>query len=168
MYTTVYKEDATEKTMTVELRDSSNNVVQYDIYNSALDLIKSSRDGVVTEYSRDDTGLITGQTVGQYSTTIAYSEDARTATYTDEFNEQTVYNIDTTWGGVKSITLPDGSVITNECDGDMSVLERKIFGTAANQRENIFSYLDGNLTSLVGDGLSYAFTHSPLNLPHLL
>ena len=169
VYTTVYKEDATEKTMTVELWDNEGVVCQYKVYNEQLDIIKENNgDAASIIYCRNNSGLITEQTVsGHYSTTTAYDESAGTATYTDEFGNQTVYNIDTTWGGVKSITLPDGSVITNECNADMSVLERKIFGTAANQRENVFSYSGGNLTSLVGDGLSYEFNYTDGDLTQI-
>ena len=135
--------------------------------NANMDVIQTVVDGVTTNYTRAN-DLVTGETVKGIGTVInlcerttAYSEvnGNPTITATDEFLESTVYTLDPVWGTVKSVTLPDGTVVTDEYDDDMCARMKRTFGNAAG-RSNTHSYAGGNLSGLQSGSLGFTFGYT--------
>ena len=94
-----------------------------------------------------------------YSRSTSYDEANSKITATDEFDKTTVYTLDPIWGTVQSISLPDGSVVSDEYDTDHCILQKRIFGNA-DGRSNTLTYAGGNLSSLQTGSLGYTFGYT--------
>jgi len=129
--------------------------------DAKFDVIESvSDENVTTTYTRDR-GLITSKTVAGATVSANYDEEKGEFTVTDEFDKQTKYTMDTVWGGVIKMELPDGSVIQSTYDGDGCALVSKTFGDAQDFVTHNLGYAGGNLTAMsVLDGIGYGFTYS--------
>ncbi len=162
----------------VKTQTVGDDEVSTETLNSKLDNKETTSDGIKVSYQYDyDTeryqstgrGLIFVQTTmpitdADDTNTIVkqYNYDAGLAklvSTVDEFGNITSYTTDDTWGVVTAVTLPDGSVITDTYDGDMSVLKKKAFDSSET-RKNVFGYTDGRVTSITGVGLSYGFGYT--------
>ena len=145
-----------------ETMDSTGNIISTQMLDDKLDVISSTTDGITKTYIRDH-GLLTSEGVtGLYSRTVAYSADDAgnpTVTATDEFGKNTVYTMDPVWGVVTSVSLPDGTVVTDTYDDDMCVLNNRTFGSTSG-RSNAFTYSRGNLSRVQADNLYFNFGYS--------
>ncbi len=146
---------------TVETLDDNDNIITSYTIDGCFDVTKSQTNGVTTLYTRED-GLITEEKVdGLYTRTTSYAKDDSgnyLVTKTDEFGNQTIYAIDGTWGATTSVTLPDGTSISNVYDDDKSTLLTQNFGTNNNYLSNVFGYRDGCVGSLSTGALNYTFS----------
>ena len=135
-----------------------------EILNNNLEVIRSTVDGVTTEYSRDSHGRITQEVVsGLYKRNIIYTDTLITVNDVDPDNEAIIsttrYHIDSTWGCVYKIEMPDGSVVTDTFDGDMSALLQKSFNQNGTRNNNL-GYSQGRLASMVNSGIQYDFEYT--------
>lgn len=158
--------------------DTSGNLAYEDVYvkttdgtgeeviissqtvNKNLDVIASVADGVTTTYEWLD-GLMVKETVdGLYERKVTYDTDDNgdpTITTQDEFKNITVYTLDPVWGVVKSVKLPNGTMVTDEYDDDMCAMTKRAFGNGLTTQ---FTYTDGNLSTLQqGENLNYQFAY---------
>ena len=162
--TTVYKDD-TDSFLVCDVIDSGNTVLSSQIYNDYLDVVSTTADGVTTVYTRDNDLILSESVDGLYTRTTTYGTDANecpTITTVNEFNKTTVYTLDSEWGNVKSITLPDGQVVTDEYDSGACAKLSRTFSTGG--RSNIYGYFGGNLSRLQSGNLVYDFTYDKGNL----
>ena len=140
-----------------ETRNDAGVLVSSQNFDSHLDVISATQDGITTTYTREN-GLITSEAVsGLYTRSTTYGTNL--ITETDEFGNQTQYTLDAVWGGVTSVTLPDGTVLTDTYNSDQSALLKRTFGSATG-RSNALSYSGGNLSAMTSGTLSYAFTYA--------
>ena len=133
-------------------------------FNSNLDVISTTSDGITTSYSYNEDGLIISEGVeglNVQTTSYATLENGDTEiTVTDEFNNSIVYTMDNVWGVIKTIKLPDDTVITNTYDDNMGALMNKAFAAGDNARKNCFNYANGRINLLSHDTLNYTFGYS--------
>ena len=154
-----------------EVFDKNGVVISSQIYNYYLDLISSTQDGVTTEYTRENSqntyGRVTAERVFSGSDTlydcrVNYKPSGNSANTalakTDEFSKTTLYYFNPQWNTVKSATLPDGTVISNEYDGTDVLIQRTVGGEDG--RSTNLEYSDGYLSGMNTGGLSYGFTYS--------
>ncbi|MGM9631814.1 MAG: hypothetical protein ACI3XL_01820, partial [Eubacteriales bacterium] len=136
--------------------------IKNEKYDDKFDIISSTIDGVTTTYARTN-GLVTSESVGNlYTRTTAYAKDSAnnpTVTITDEFNNTTVYKLDSVWGVVTKVTLPDGTIVTDEYDDDMCAITKRTFGNS-NSKSILYSYSKGNISGLQTGNLNFDFTYS--------
>ena len=151
-----------------------------DVYNSNLDIVSSTVDDATVHYDYNSNGLIVRQITAPKSLSkeealanatradvmikeYSYNEAEGKTTFIDEFGNSTVYEIDSMWGVVSKITLPDGTVITDNYDDDKCALVSRQFSNATNPRKTTFSYTNGNLAGVSHtdntDSIAFAFTH---------
>ena len=133
-------------------------------FNSKLDVISETSNDITTSYTYNQDGLLTFEGIQGLSTkTVTYSTNTNgdmEIQVTDEFNNSTVCTMDSKWGAIKTIRLPDNTVITNTYDGDMSTLMNQSFAVGDNARKNIFGYANGRVNSLSDGTLTYTFGYS--------
>ena len=133
-------------------------------FNSNLDVISTTSDGITTSYSYNEDGLIISEGVeglNVQTTSYATLENGDTQiTVTDEFNNSIVYTMDNVWGVIKTIKLPDDTVITNTYDDNMGALMNKAFAVGDSARRNYFDYANGRIKSLSHGTLNYTFGYS--------
>ena len=158
--TTIFKDD-TANLLVSEVKDANGAIVSSQVFNNNLDVINATVDGITTSYIRQN-DLITSESVsGLYTKTTSYSVDANgcpAIAVADEFDNTTVYTLDSVWGNVKSVTLPGGKVIADEYDDDACAKIKRTF--TAGGRSNVYQYFGGNLSRIQADGLFYDFTYS--------
>ena len=148
-----------------EMLNESGTVIGYKKLDMYMDVIEENAENVTTYYTREKDLLKEAKVqnpTSTYTRTLSYGSDDsgnQLVTATDEYNNVTVYTLDSTWGKVKSVTLPDGSVVTDTYDEDQCVLTKRTFGNP-NGRANSLSYSNGILSSLQACDLNYAFTYS--------
>lgn len=140
------------------------------IYNTSLDNVKTISDGVTTvyEYLSDTngrgTGLVTKKTVGtSIITSAVYNLDEfKLVSTTDEFGTTTLYTTDAAWGVVTGSEMIDGTIVTDQYDGDNSTLLERCFDTDSDGiKTHSFSYTNGNLSGLaLNDTSYYGFNYS--------
>ena len=170
-YTTAITNDTSNIIVESFINDVSTGVQKL---NMNLDVTETVSDGikVTYEYESDSCGLISRQTteptegaddtntiVKQYHYNPELTKLDRSV---DEFQKTTFYTTNDDWGVVTAITLPDGSIITDTYDGDMSVLKEKEFDDDK-IRKNVFAYSNGRVTSITGGALSYTFGYNTDN-----
>ena len=158
--TTVFKDDTTNF-LVCESIDANGAVVSSQTFNNKLDVVSASTDGVTTVYTRQNDLLVYESVSCLYTRTTAYGVDASgcpTITTVDEFNNTTVYTLDSVWGNVKSVILPDGKIITDEYDEDACAKLKRTF--TAGGRSNVYEYFGGNLSRVQSNGIFYDFTYS--------
>ena len=147
------------KTSTVD-----GSVVSTEKLDRNLDVTESTVEGVTTQYVRNSQGLVTRESVsGLYRQDISYTDTLITVMdvnpVTHVIISTTKYYLDTVWGGVYKVEMPDGSVVTDIYDEAMSVLTARNFDNNETRR-NIFSYSDGRLASMTGGALNYGFGYA--------
>lgn len=154
--TTRIRDDDNNAFLVYETIDSAGNTLSRNL-DEYLDVAATSIDGVTTEYSRDR-GLIKTESVENlYTRTINYGSN--TVEKVDEFGNHTIYTLDPVWGMVTSVTLPDGTVVTDTYDSDMCAMNRRTFGSATG-RANALTYSSGNLARVQTGDLYYNFGYS--------
>ena len=140
---------------------SAGEVISWQELDSKLDAVSAESENVTRNWVRNANGLLTSEEVfGLYTRTTAYGEDSSgnpTVAQTNEFGEQTVYTLDEVWGAVTSVTLPDGTVVTDEYDDDMSALLERTFGQG---RSNSIEYSLGNPSAYETGALRYTMAYS--------
>ena len=136
--------------------------VKSERYDDKFDIVSSTNDGITSTFVRTN-GLITSESVQNlYTRTTTYAKDSDnnpTVTFTDEFNNTTVYTFDRTWGVVKTVLMPDGTIVTDEYDDDMCARIKRTFGSS-NGQSILYSYSKGNISRLQTDNLYFDFTYS--------
>ena len=148
------------------LRDNFDGVLlSVKKYNTNMDVVHEEKDDVAVVYERDGAGLVTKETVGSIVREFVY-ENGKLKETTDEFGYTTTYETDDTWGVITSIILPDGSVITDEFDGDKSTLKKRVFEKTT-RRANEMLYSKGQLSQLKTSGLVYDFNYSEGKLSNI-
>ena len=159
---TIVVDDCETALLKYETRRPNGNIVSSYTLNENLDITHSLSDGIASSYVREN-GLVTLEQVENlYTRATSYGEDAEgnpTLTVTDEFNKSTVYTLDPVWGVVTSVTLPDGTVVTDEYDDDMCSRIKRTFGSV-NGRVNSFAYSGGNVSGLQTGSMEYDFTYA--------
>ena len=160
--------DADDTFLAFKTVKEGGDVISYQKLDSHYNTVMTEKDSVNTYYDISDTGLLTAESVRitlaeqLYSRTYAYSADGNenpTLTVTDEFNAQTVYTYDAVWGRPISVTLPDGTVVTDVYDDSMrALLGRTVGGTGG--RTNQLGYTDGLLSAMQTGDLSYSFAYT--------
>ena len=150
-----------------------------DVYNDKLDIVSSTVEDVTVhyDYASESSGLvykktITPKGVDKLATTrpdvmvTQYNYDSgltKIDSVIDEFGNTTQYTTDTVWGIVTSVTLPDGTVITDDYDCDRCALLSRVFSNETDPRKTIYSYSGGYLTGLTHtnttDSIDYSFTY---------
>ena len=154
--TTRIRDDDNNAFLVYETTDSSGNTLSRNL-DEYLDVVANNIDGVTTEYSRDH-GLIKTESVENlYTRTTNYGSN--TVEKVDEFGNKTTYTLDSVWGVVTSIKLPDGNVVTDTYDDDMCAMNRRTFGSTSG-RANALTYSSGNLTRVQTGDLYYNFGYS--------
>ena len=147
-------------TVTNYVNDAEDGKQVYDQY---FDLVSTSENGIETAFTRNTRGLVTNESIGSLcSRSTSYGTNASgdtTITATDEFGKDTLYTLDSVWGSVKSVSLPDGTLVTDTYDDDMCALTKRTFGSASG-RSNSLTYSSGNLSGLTSGALAYGFTYS--------
>ena len=165
--TTILKDD-TSSFLVCDVIDKNNNVISSRIFDSNLDVISSTSDGITTIYTRQN-DLITLEKVNNlYTRSTTYATDSSgnpTISTTDEFNNTKLTTLDSVWGNVKSVTLPGGVVVTDTYDSSASAKTRRTF--AANGRANSYSYFGGNLSKVESGNLTYDFAYSKGDLVNI-
>ena len=126
-----------------------------------LDVISSTNeDGITINYERTN-GIVTEEYVDDLyirTTSIGTDDSGDTIiTNVDEYGKSTIYTVDKKWGGTKSVTMPDNTVIKDSYDSDMSVLKERKF---ANDIITSFTHSSGKLASMSINGLGYNFGYS--------
>ena len=142
-----------------------NNILRKEeVYDNHFDLEFSRKDGVKTNYTRNDRGLIVSQSISDSSgnvlcdTQTSYDNDyTKVLTTTDEYGIVTTYTTDDVWGTVTKAIFCDGSSITNTYDNDMCTQISKIFSKGNSQKTHTFNYSNGNLTGLSDGTFNYEF-----------
>ena len=155
--------------------DSQDNIVRTytlegtlistDVLDNNLDVVESTNEGVTTEYSRNPQGLIISEKVsGLYRRDTSYTDTMITVNNVNLDNgaivSTTRYYINPTWGCVYKVESPDGSVITDTCDGDMSTLVKKTFTKDGKEKVHEFIYSAGYCAEISDDILKYAYKNS--------
>ena len=140
------------------------------ICDTSLDVVKTTSDGVTTiyQYLSDSlergTGLVTKKTIGgSIITSAVYNLDEfKLVSTTDEFGTITLYTTDAIWGVVTGSELIDGTVVTDQYDGDNSTILKRTFDTDSDGiKTHSFSYTNGNLSGLsLNDTSYYSFDYS--------
>ena len=148
---------------TVKRNTSEETTVSEEILDSNLDVVESKAENVITEYVRNSKGRVTRESVsGLYTHETSYTDTLVTVSDIDLSDGTTIsttkYHLDPTWGGVYKVEMPDGSVITDTYDGDMSALLETAFDNNF-ARKNTFSYSKGNLASMAHGALNYSFEY---------
>ncbi len=165
LVTTVFKDD-TVNFLVCEVKNANGTVVSSQVINNKLDVTSATVDAIITSYTRQN-DLITEESVidsldnNLYTRATSYSVDSSgspTITTVDEFNNTTVYTLDSVWGNVKSLTLPGGQVVTDEYDADACAKVKRTFTSGG--RSNIYEYFGGNLSRVQGNGIYYDFAYS--------
>ena len=133
-------------------------------YDNNLDVTSSTSEGVTISYVRSN-GLVTSESVPNlYTRTYAYGEDDSgntTITVTDEFNNQTVYTMDSVWGRINKTVMDDGAIVEDTFDSDMcSIVGREFSDADENSKTHSFDYSNGNLSELAIGDLNYEFSYS--------
>lgn len=151
------------KTCTVTT-DTGASVVSTETLNTNLDVISSTVDNVTTQYVRNSQGLVTRESVsGIYRYDTTYTDTLITVKEVNPSTSATMsttkYHIDSTWGGVYKVEMPDGSVINDTYDDDMSVLTAKAFDSTS-ARQHGFDYSKGRLSSMTSGTINYGFGYS--------
>lgn len=164
MVTTRIRDDM-DSFLAYQIVNASGTVFDYKYFNEYMDVIEEKVDGVTTTYTRNN-DLVTATAVtdgsNSYTRTTTYgtnSDGNPTITTKDEFNKSTLYTLDSIWGVVKSVRLPDGSVITDTYDDDMCAMTKRTFGSTSG-RSNTLAYSNGNISTLETGSLSYDFTYT--------
>ena len=158
---------------------STINGVLYkeEVYDTNLDVVSSTVKDATVHYEYNSNGLLVKQTtapkgVDKNATTRAdvmvkqYNYDSgltKINSATDEFGNTITYTTDSTWGIVTSVTLPDGTVITDNYDDDKCALMSRHFAdttNATNIRNTAFTYYGGNVTRLTDGTIRYDFDYS--------
>nr|MBQ8890916.1 hypothetical protein [Clostridia bacterium] len=167
--TYVLVDDIPGKFLVYQTLNSAGEVISSQELDSNLDAISAVSENVTRNWVRNANGLLTSEeVVGLYTRTTAYGEDSSgnpTVTQTDEFGKQTVYTLDEIWGAVTSVTLPNGTVVTDEYDDDMSALLERSFGQG---RSNSIEYSLGNPSAYETGALRYTMTYSEGKLTSVL
>lgn len=160
MITTIFKDD-TSNFLVCETRNTNGDIILSKIFNNKLDIISETVNGITTTYTRYN-GLLRSESVsGLYTRTISYDSNANEdpiITETDEFDNSTTYALDPIWGNIKSITLPNGQIITDDFDSDGCAKIRRTFVSGG--RSNIYRYFGGNLSKIQNSRISYDLTYS--------
>lgn len=159
----VRKLDVSSGLLVESVLDYTYNVLASQTFNNDLDVIKMEYKGIdkgiVSTYERNKDLVLSECVEGLYTRTTSYSTDPngnQIVTVVDEFNNTTVYTIDSVWGVVKNIRMPDGSMVVDEFDDDRCAkLKRSFHGQDI--RSNEFAYLKGNLSEVKTDRLAYQF-----------
>ncbi len=155
----VRKLDVSSGLLVESVLDYEYNVLTSQTFNNDLDIIKMEYEGIVSTCERNKDLVLSECVEGLYSRTTSYSTDSngdQIITVVDEFNNTTVYTIDSVWGVVKNIRMPDGSMVVDEFDDDRCAkLKRSFHGQDI--RSNEFAYLKGNLSEVKTGGLTYQF-----------
>ena len=142
-----------------ETMDESGTILSSQTMNNDQDVVSATAEGVTTNYVRNQ-DLVTSETVvGLYTRTMDYGQNTAgdpTVTATDEFGEETVYTFDPVWGTLKTVTLPDDSVVTDTYDDDGCAMTKRTFGSAGGRAHDL-AYTNGNLTKLQMGNLYYNF-----------
>ena len=163
--TTILKDD-TADFLVCEVKNENGSVISSQTFNDNLDVISQTVDAATISYTRQN-GLVTEESVidslnnNLYTRTTSYSVNASGCpiiTTIDEFNNTTVYTLDSVWGNVKSVTLPGGQVVTDEYDADACAKLKRTFISGG--RSNIYEYFGGNLSRVQGNGIYYDFAYS--------
>ncbi len=151
------------KTCTVTT-DTGASVVSTETLNANLDVISSTVDNVTTQYVRNSQGLVTRESVSSiyrydttYTDTLITVKDVNPST--SATISTTKYHIDSTWGGIYKVEMPDGSVINDTYDDDMSVLTTKAFDNTST-RQHGFDYSKGRLSSMTSGTINYGFGYA--------
>lgn len=138
-----------------------------EIYDSRLDLIESTVDGITTTYTRKEgTSLITNQRVTTaddavgITTSASYDSNNCLIKTTNEFGKDTFYTIDTTWGTVSVATNALEMSITDTYNDDRSVMLSRKFKNGEAERLHSLCYADGRLSSLECGSIKYLFGHT--------
>ena len=144
--------------------DTGASVVSTETLNTNLDVISSTVDNVTTQYVRNSQGLVTRESVsGIYRYDTTYTDTLITVKEVNPSTSATMsttkYHIDSTWGGVYKVEMPDGSVINDTYDDDMSVLTAKTFDSTS-ARQHGFDYSKGRLSSMTSGTINYGFGYS--------
>lgn len=155
-------ESGTARQATIRVLDSNGNTKSSRTLNSKLDVIRIEEDDIITTYGRNNDLLTSEEVINFYKRQIAYTQPPSTAsvTVTDEYGEKTVYLLDSVWGHVKSVTLPDGSVITDLYDNNCGCLQKRTFGSSDGRTVD-FEYSKGNVSKVYQtNSLSYNFVYT--------
>lgn len=172
--------------LSIFIEDESYNTLKSISYNEFLDVDTENNDGIVTQYFREDNGLVYKQETAPYhgigetvdenlvfvrkfnyndSGTNANTKFTKLESVVDEFDNTIEYTTDDTWGVVIGITVKDStgvvqSIITDNYDDDKCALVSREFSNATNARNTAFTYSGGNLTGLTDGTISYDFAYS--------
>ncbi len=145
--------------------NESNTVIAQKKYNSYFDVVEENSENITTTYTRN-TDLVTAVKVNspnysytRYTTYGTNSAGDPTITEKNEFNNSTIYVLDPIWGVIKSVTLPDGSVVTDTYDDGKRVLTKRTFGSAYG-RSNSIAYSNDWVSTMESDTLSYDFGYT--------
>ena len=156
---------ANEDRVKIESKGITGGIIATNVYDSNFDLISTTKDGITTNYTRNAQGLVeTEEVSGLYRYKTTYTDSLITVTEYDPNTGSslysTKYNLDTTWGGVKSVEYPDGSKVTDVYDDDMKTLTKVKFDNLTNGRSNNIGYSNGYVSSMSTGALDYAFEHT--------
>jgi len=137
-------------------------------YDNNLDVTSSTSEGVTISYVRSN-GLVTSESLPNlYTRTYVYGEDDSgntTITVTDEFNNQTVYTMDSVWGRINKTVMDDGATVEDTFDSDMcSIVGREFSDADENSKTHSFDYSNGNLSELASGDLNYEFIYASVEL----
>ena len=144
--------------------NTEESVVSTETLNTNLDVISSTVDNVTTQYVRNSQGLVTRESVsGIYRYDTTYTDTLITVKEVNPSTSATMsttkYHIDSTWGSVYKVEMPDGSVINDTYDDDKSVLTSKAFDNAST-RQHGFDYSKGRLSSMTSGAINYGFGYA--------
>ena len=162
--TSIFKDD-NANFIVCETIDANGAVVSSQTIDDKLDIVNKVADGISTFYTRQNDLILSKNVNGLYKSLVTYGIDSSgcpTITTTDEFDNATVYTVDPIWANVKSITLPDGVVISDGYDSDACTKLKRIF--SPNGRSNIYEYSGRNISRVQSDVLFYDFIYSKDNL----
>ena len=175
-------------TITTRIRDNKANRMIYEVFDASgflissqvldnnLDTILSADANITTKYERNN-DLVKSETISKtvdlsdpedepdtpaaplFTRTTNYDDYPDSVIVADEFGNETQYTFDSTWGVVKSVTLPDATVVTDFYDSDMCAKLKRTFGSSAG-RSISYDYAGGNLASLQTGSLGYTFGYT--------
>ncbi len=152
----IYKIDETNPTSNIEICTYINgSLLKTNELNSYLDTIKVTEEDTIKIINRQKHLVLSESVSGLYEKTYQYGTNL--ITETNEFGKQTKYHIDSTWGTVYKIELPDGTIIQDTYDDDKSVLLSRKIGTTTNNRINNFNYSKGYISNHTSGNLDYDY-----------
>ena len=144
-----------------------DTICGFNLYNDNFDLIEKKKDAVTTKYTYTNNLPTAEEVVGLYTRTKIYSIDNefnQIITNTDEFNKTEILKYEPIWGKLISITLPDGTIITNEYDTNYLALIEKSISLGTENRINSLRYSNNYLERVETNSLKYGFNFEKDNL----